>query len=988
MNMLLKSTFLKNSIFLFLLAWGFLVSTQVAHAATLTLTVNPAVITNGQSVTLSWYVDGTVSACSINNGIGAIDISSLPASGSITLVPPDNSSTDYILNCDGQIDSVTVATEPVVTLTFRGGSTVTADLNGEVTYVEVEWASQFATKCGSTAEPRMWLENQSTPGVRQYAQGWMHDGLGETTGVVNFDLTRYGVEVRETSTFYFECENETTGVVGRGSAVLTVLDPAPPLPPTINISTTRPNVTVDPDTGVAVTDVSFQAANVSWCTYKAYYADGTEYPNPFGWGQPWGGSSVTEYDFDLILIAATTDFEVTCGRPAITIGGILYPAASVSERVLVNVSGSLASRLGLPPVTVSIVANPNPATKDPITGRAISIVTINPRNADYCLAYAYYQNGDEYNLDGWSRDYPVVPWGYYLGDEDESMTIRLATTTRLQVECRRQADYLSGDSALYDLGVETFDLLVEVTDSGVAAAAPVVRVYGNVFDATADIMWDTAVSKTFNRTGNDNNIYGSSNNTVRNITFPFTHPQGAGSTGVYDIYLRATDVDVDESTFTLSTVKDGLISTHVTNLSDGVTPYWWYGAAYKTVRIASGITLTDGELVTLSCQTTSSEEACRTTNLFFGEGNGGLVAIKRDAATGFGTVPLMWMTENVTDCLPPHQAQTSDGLNYNWSFSDNTYGLVTRQISTTTEFSVRCQQGNGTIDEGMVTASLPSVDVLVASAIVSTGECIDDGTLGNPFGTTIDAPPGYMAGVNGYCAPAVDLAAVSPAVSLASAVEDNINGTYDNINALIVISNLGPGELLANNSISYRANITFQPVFGLPALDSLVGTYNGALATPPNASNPTQSSTLTREFDGVPFGTHTVCSRVNLDGSPNYPEASTDYTNNTSCGTVTLPVPEPPMSITADREVVRSGQTVNINWSVNVTYELLCTVRGAGGLNTSFNTLSFANPHTGSFTTGALTSSSEYVLQCTEPITNTTFTKSVLVEVVPNYEEI
>jgi len=94
------------------------------------------------------------------------------------------------------------------------------------------------------------------------------------------------------------------------------------------------------------------------------------------------------------------------------------------------------------------------------------------------------------------------------------------------------------------------------------------------------------------------------------------------------------------------------------------------------------------------------------------------------------------------------------------------------------------------------------------------------------------------------------------------------------------------------------------------------------------------------------------------------------------------------MTIDADRKLIRPNQSAEIEWSVNVTYQLQCQVRGAGGLNESFDTLLVGPAYSDSFTTGPLTSTAVYQIQCTEPITNTVFTDEVRVEMVPDVEEI
>ena len=356
-----------------------------------------------------------------------------------------------------------------------------------------------------------------------------------------------------------------------------------------------------------------------------------------------------------------------------------------------------------------------------------------------------------------------------------------------------------------------------------------------------------------------------------------------------------------------------------------------------------------------------------------------------EEANGFTTVPLLWVGENATKCT--NAVATVQGVgSYPWYFGNSTLGLKEIDLATTTTFTIECSRNtDSSKDTGTVEVRFPTSVALEAEILVASGECINPTTLING-----DAPDGFIANTTvdrdsdqyGLCIPAVDLAAASP--SFSRGAENNVDGTYDTVDALMVIRNLGPGDLPSGKEIAYMGRMTFQPVYALPTRDTLVGKFNGSIT-----AAEIESPTLTRTFTDVPFGTHTVCSRVNLDNSPNnYPEASTNFANNQTCTTITLPVPRPPMTLTASRDVIRSGQTVDIDWGVNVTYELQCTVQGAGGLSESFNTLLTGSGHSDSFTTNPLTSTSEFIFQCTEPITGTTFTENTTVEVVPDFEEI
>ena len=115
------------------------------------------------------------------------------------------------------------------------------------------------------------------------------------------------------------------------------------------------------------------------------------------------------------------------------------------------------------------------------------------------------------------------------------------------------------------------------------------------------------------------------------------------------------------------------------------------------------------------------------------------------------------------------------------------------------------------------------------------------------------------------------------------------------------------------------------------------------------------------------------------------------------------------MTFTANPEVLRRGETAELSFEIDVTYQMSCTLRGAGGIDETFDTLvgpslSAESPgvnnmaslgnllaqaplNSGTIMTEPLTSTSKFIFQCNEPITNTTFTEEVTVEVLPTTQE-
>ncbi|MCB9810437.1 hypothetical protein H6781_02490, partial [Candidatus Nomurabacteria bacterium] len=217
----------------------------------------------------------------------------------------------------------------------------------------------------------------------------------------------------------------------------------------------------------------------------------------------------------------------------------------------------------------------------------------------------------------------------------------------------------------------------------------------------------------------------------------------------------------------------------------------------------------------------------------------------------------------------------------------------------------------------------------------------------------------------------------------ASIVNNGIDGTYNNVPVRFTINNLGTGPLPANSSVPYKAIVD-------GTKESALDLFNDALAAAPVPAS--KSGTKTLRVDNIMFGDHNACARVNLDGST-YPESPTNLANNEKCTDFTLPVPEPPMDISADDQFLRSGEATVVRWNVHTAYNLSCNVSGPG-INSNFD--ASANHPSAVSTqsnTPVLSSTSEYVLTCTAPAGetfpdgSTTIRRTQTIEVIPDYEE-
>lgn len=965
-----------------------------------------AAAVNDEPLKLEWYVDGPVTNCAImqNNSVSGqsnlamVDTNSLPETDSMVVTPPANSTTNYILNCDADVEEVPVNTDPpVVTMSVdEGVNLVNNAIVGRVDKATVRWSSVNATRCSYVDRV-----SSSTVVTETFTQYDYTNPRGIAGSIVYDGWPR---EIHETTTFSVTCYNDNTGAEDTGTITINVSNPPAPGAPLVTVgSPDYPSVDRDPLYGYAFADVWYTANNVTSCSRKAYYPDGvTEYSL-----SPWtvSGSAYTSYSFPNLALATTTVFEVTCTRAPVTLGGVTYPATSSTDRmtIVVQMPGNIGDaatwdRSGLPPVFATLEASPNPVTKNALTGHAVSQATLYRENGSYCYLKAYQFSALS---GGYTNEYVLPNWTRTLyNNGTTSLAISVPTTTRLVADCWREYDRLYGDAAEIANGHAIVETLLVVHEPAGVLLPPRLHLYGNAVHYSVSQLWNIATE----RIGFDG-LVGTSPQYIENsavattsnrISFPFTHPFGGKND--YDIWLQLCDENDGESDFRVY-VAGVLVGQHTTN-DLTVTGSTCSNAADTTFLklFAQDIEIQDGDVISVECDTPNDGEACRFIDIRFGA-PGTISTPQVNPVVTEHDVKLMVIAENVTNCgggVYPHEGyRMSDMSVFNWwsdrsalYYSDagftDTYSAYS--VSTTSKLTLGCwRTGDGLIDVRELNILVPYKSSLRAEASIGVGQCYDDGTHGNPFGTSIEAPVGYGPDENGFCSPMVDLAAESPAVSIAGATEDAVNGQYDNLSVLMAINNLGPGELEPNGAISYKGRMEIMPAHGLPDAYTPTGFFNGALGLPV----PSQSPTLTREFNDIPFGTHRVCSRVNLDGVPdNYPEASTDYTNNTSCTNVTLPVPRPPMHITPDRPIIRYEQPVGIGWGVNVTYELQCMIQGPGGLSRSFNTLATGPGYTDLFTTAPLSATSEYTLTCTEPITNTTFTETQRVEMVPEVEEV
>jgi len=969
--------------------------TSASAAPTVQLTVNGGnntAIINGQSVLLEWFIDGAVTNCSINNGVGNIDTSVLPVTGNLTVTPPDSASTNYTLTCNGGSSVVVVNVNPEITIVPNQGSPVSINpLYGEVETLDITWTSRYATQC-----TRVWRETASNPGVQLWTGDTNNGQRFQPNGDVRYAEYNSQDAITETATYFIQCENTITGTVSVASTTVIVDNGVIPPAPTVDIWSTDGN-TIAPDSllGWAIFDLKYIATDITECSLEAYYLDGTTYAQlPDGFDRYGRITSRSNPTLAGVKIATSTRFEVTCTQANYMFGGSFYATSTVADDVTIIVDPAIGDRSGVPAIQLIVTPFENPVTINPLTNLAQAPVRVQVQNAERCT---YSASGD---AAGW--------WGQdsYGELRDQVVIVNLPATTTLTARCYREYDLLYYATGTPEHTAGEVIVSVDINVNASSSSAPVIEtyIYGNAVWLDSDYMWDNRTAMVdFVRNGGGTNefpslrtINGNSNIPVTeaSITFPFVSPDKFSDQ--YDIHVKYCDENDGSNDFTITTESGYTFSW----ISDSTATYdSWCNKWNTSVSefVGSGVTLQDGELITISCDNTSAatqDEPCIIIGVGFGQGDSGTITADISTSTGFATVPILWMSEHGENCRD-QDATVPTGTKYQYSFSDETHDFTTNDISTTTVFSILCFRSSGETQLSSVEVLLGnSVAPIVATTSVQTGECTDPVTL-----LTRNALPGERANpITTLCELSVDLVALSPALSYLSAIEDNINGTYDGLDALILIQNFGEGELPAGSDIAYPAVLNFDPVyvteFGIPAQIStpIAPGFNASLTAPVLIGGvptpPTQSPTLTKTFDGVPFGTHELCSRINLDGTV-YPEWNIDYSNNSSCTTVTLPVPQPPMVLEIDRSAIRAGQSVTLGWDLNVTYDMTCTIQGPGGINQTITAGSPAtNPYTGVATTTPLTSTGTFVFTCSEPITGTVFTEEFTVEVVPESQEV
>jgi hypothetical protein len=189
-------------------------------------------------------------------------------------------------------------------------------------------------------------------------------------------------------------------------------------------------------------------------------------------------------------------------------------------------------------------------------------------------------------------------------------------------------------------------------------------------------------------------------------------------------------------------------------------------------------------------------------------------------------------------------------------------------------------------------------------------------------------------------------------------------GTYDSLEVIFQTSNNGGSDTTAS------ANYQFQFDRGSNGYDVSTTGSLGLLAV-------SASVNRTETVTNVPLGG----SRIQVTVDSNNAVSELNEGDNVTTLNINIPPPNPGLNITANRTQIRSGETVVLTWNAAVGYPLNCRVFGPA-VNVNPSGLS------GTQATQSITAKSEYIFSCTEPITGTVFTDSVIVEAQGVIEEI
>lgn len=160
--------------------------------------------------------------------------------------------------------------------------------------------------------------------------------------------------------------------------------------------------------------------------------------------------------------------------------------------------------------------------------------------------------------------------------------------------------------------------------------------------------------------------------------------------------------------------------------------------------------------------------------------------------------------------------------------------------------------------------------------------------------------------------------------------------------------------------------------------------------------NSTRATTCTNNFGGTGLN-NTIAINPNaiVPGTSRLFQMLCSGAGGSIARMITAEVPGVVINLTADKNLVRYGETVTYTWTVALSsplssvpsttpYPMNCVL--SGGANTTFNA---TTEPTGSITSEALTNSRQTTLTCTETAAGTGYrvSDSIIIEIIPRSEE-
>jgi hypothetical protein len=203
---------------------------------------------------------------------------------------------------------------------------------------------------------------------------------------------------------------------------------------------------------------------------------------------------------------------------------------------------------------------------------------------------------------------------------------------------------------------------------------------------------------------------------------------------------------------------------------------------------------------------------------------------------------------------------------------------------------------------------------------------------------------------------------------------DPVTGVYSYVDVTFQAQNDGASGIgSASDGVTYQVQLDREQD----------GTYDDTINDTFSGLDPGEySGHITERFNNVSYDNIRI--RVMVDSEADFAESNEN--DNERILDVTLASPNPAPELTADRLQVRNGEVVTLTWDVNATYPMNCSVYGPGTGPVTFDPS--IGGATGSVVSQPINAKSEYTLSCTEPITDTTFTDTVIVETQGKIEEV